>query len=291
MTKNFISLWDFSSSEIEEMLNLAAKVKKNSSSYKNELKNKNIALIFSKPSTRTRTSFEVGINQLGGHALYMNAGTTQLGKGETIGDTSKVMSRYVDAIVARLYDHKDILEMARFSSVPVINALTNLLHPCQILSDLFTIKEKFKKTQGINLTYMGNAYNNIAHSLIIGSKKAGINLTISCPKGMEPDKSIMKRGNACIVYDPRKAAKDADILYTDKWFSMHEKEDKNKLAKLRRYQINNKVLGSAWAMHDLPAHRNWEITSSVMDSPHSLIWDQAENRLHAQKAMMIKLIK
>jgi len=288
---NFVSIWDLSAKDIESILELSAKIKKNPSAYAKKLSGKNIAMIFAKPSTRTRTSFEVGVNQLGGHALYMDSTTMQLGHGETISDTAKVLSRYVNGIVARLFSHNDMLELARSSSVPVINALTDFLHPCQALSDIFTIKEKFGKTKGVSMTYMGNAYNNVCHSLVLAAKKTGIELTISCPKGMEPDKRIMKMGSACIVYDPVKAAKGADILYTDKWVSMHEKEDSAKIRKLRKYQVNSKLLGKAWAMHDLPAHRNREITSSVMDSPRSLIWDQAENRLHAQKALLVTLIK
>lgn len=288
---NFISLWDFRSDEISRLIAEAAKMKKNPQRYSSCLSSKSVILLFFKPSTRTRISFEVGVHQLGGCPLYVDSTTTQLGRGETIADTARVLSTYADCIVARMFAHSGMLELARSASVPVINALTDLLHPCQVLSDLFTLQEAFGRLKGLNLTYMGNGNNNVLNSLIIGSKKMDINLTVSCPKGFEPDRKIMKMGKACVVYDPKVAAKSADVIYTDKWVSMHEKEDAAKLAKLRKYQVNPKIAGAAKIMHCLPAHRGYEITDDAIDSKNSLVWVQAENRLYAQKALMASLIK
>ena len=256
-------------------------------------------MIFEKPSTRTRVSFEVGIWQLGGYALYLSAGDLQLGRRETIADTAQVLSRYVDGIIARVFAHKTILDLVKYSTVPVINGLSDFTHPCQGLADLFTIYEKKGRFGGLKLAYVGDG-NNVAHSLLYGCSKVGMNITLACPKGYEPNSKVVLEAKAegrrsgCrvnVTNDPREAVRGADVIYTDVWASMgKEKEREQRIKIFKPYQINGKLVKGAKKdylfMHCLPAHRGEEVTDEVADSKNSVIFDQAENRLHTQKAVM-----
>ncbi len=255
-----------------------------------------------KSSTRTRVSFEVGMTQLGGHALYLETGGTQLGRGETIGDTAQVLSRYCDGIMARVFGHQDITDLAKYSTVPVINGLSDLLHPCQIMADMQTIEEHKGKLEGLKIAYVGDS-NNVSNSIMQGCTIMGMDVTIGSPKGYTPVDSIMKKAaDLCkrykttleIVHDPKEAVKNADVIYTDTFFSMGQERDKDKEAALMPFQVNKSLVESAKGdvivMHCLPAHREEELTSEVMDGPHSVVFDQAENRLHAQKGIMSLLI-
>lgn len=262
------------------------------------LEGKTIAMIFAKSSTRTRVSFEVGIHELGGYPMYMDEKQTQVGRGETPADTAKVLSRYVDGIVIRTFRQEDVRELAEHGSVPVINALTNEFHPCQALTDAFTILEYSGKLEGIKLVFLGDGSSNMANSLMLVSKMCGIELVVSSPVGFEPDKTIMERaeGPGSITWepDPVKACKDADYIYTDVFVSMgFEKESAERLKTMAPYQVNSGLVKLAKPnvkiMHCLPAHRGEEITAEVMDSPASIVFDQAENRLHVQKAILVYL--
>ena len=263
------------------------------------LKGKTLAMIFEKPSTRTRVSFEVGMWQLGGYALYLNASDLQLGRGETVADTAQVLSRYVNGIMARVFAHQTILDLVKYSKVPVINGLSDFTHPCQGLADLFTIYEKKGRLSGLKLAYVGDA-NNVAHSLLYGCSKVGMDITLGCPKGYEPNPGVVsearEEGNrsGCkvkVTNDPKEAVKEADIVYTDVWASMgKEKEHEKRVKILKPYQVNAKLVKEAKEdylfMHCLPAHRGEEVTDEVADSKNSVIFDQAENRLHTQKALL-----
>ncbi len=263
------------------------------------LKGKTLAMIFEKPSTRTRVSFEVGMWQLGGYALYLSAGDLQLGRGETVADTARVLSRYVDGIMARVFAHKTIIDLMKHSRVPVINGLSDFTHPCQGLADLFTIYEKKGRLSGLKLAYVGDG-NNVAHSLLYGCSKVGMDITLACPKGFEPNPEVVSKAkeegkrNGCAVKVtkvPKEAVRGADIVYTDVWTSMgQEKEHRKRLRILNPFQVNGKLVKEAKDdyifMHCLPAHRGEEVTDEVADSKNSVIFDQAENRLHAQKALL-----
>lgn len=263
------------------------------------LAGKTLGLLFDKASTRTRVSFEAAMAQLGGSSLFLSAQDLQLRRGETIADTARTLSRYLDGLVIRTYGHDRLEEWATAAAIPVINGLTDLHHPCQALGDLMTIRERFGALKGLKLTYIGDG-NNVAHSLIEAVAKTGMRIHLACPKGYEPSPLIVEAsqrvakrtgGRIEIVHEPVKAARDADILYTDVWVSMgKEKEAKTRLKKFRPYQINEKLLAvakpSAVVMHCLPAHRGLEITDEAMDGKQSIIWDQAENRLHIQKAIL-----
>ncbi len=263
------------------------------------LKGKTLAMIFEKPSTRTRVSFEVGMWQLGGYALYLNANDLQLGRGETIADTAQVLSRYVNGIMARVFAHQTILDLVKYSKVPVINGLSDFTHPCQGLADLFTIYEKKGRLSGLKLAYVGDA-NNVAHSLLYGCSKVGTDITVGCPKGYGPNPRVvaeaMEEGkrSGCkvkVTNDPKEAVREADIVYTDVWTSMGKEKEYAKRVKIfKPYQVNSKLVKGAKAdylfMHCLPAHRREEVTDEVADSKNSVIFDQAENRLHAQKALL-----
>lgn len=296
MKRDFLRLRDFSSEEIDHLLKRALELKSGKDANKCPLIGRNIGLIFEKASTRTRVSFEVGIYQLGANSIYLNPKEIQLGRGETIHDTAKTLSRYLDAIVIRTFSHNTLIDFASSSSIPVINGLSDLLHPCQALGDMMTVIEKKGKLKGINLTYIGDG-NNVANSLIEASSMMGINLKIACPKGFEPDTEVLKEQKASakseirIVRNPKDAAMGADVLYTDAWVSMgQEKEEKQKKKKFKAYQLNSKILSyakkDAIVLHCLPAHRGEEITDDVIDSPQSAVFDQAENRLHTQKALL-----
>jgi len=263
------------------------------------LKGKTLAMIFEKPSTRTRVSFEVGMWQLGGYALYLSASDLQLGRGETIADTAQVLSRYVNGIMARVFAHQTILDLVKYSRVPVINGLSDFTHPCQGLADLFTIYEKKGRFEGLKLAYVGDG-NNVAHSLLYGCSKVGMNITLACPKGYEPNSEVVVEAKAegrrsgckvIVTKDPKEAVRGADVIYTDVWASMgKEKEREQRIKTFKPYQINGKLVRGAKKdylfMHCLPAHRGEEVTDEVADSKNSVIFDQAENRLHTQKAVM-----
>ena len=300
--KDFLTLLDYSKEEIIYLLYLAGDVKQDKAKYDEILKNKNIALLFDKPSTRTRLSFEVGINQMGGSCLVLDSKTMQLGRGETYADTAKIFEAYLNGVVIRTFRQTDIETVASNCSIPVINALTDSYHPCQILSDLFTLYEKdllFKKD--LKFVYLGDS-NNVLNCLLIGFTKLGINITVGCPKAYEPDKALMKtlremsaksKNEIIVENNPLLAVKDADVVYTDVWVSMGDEESLQKIIDLKPFQVNKKILSEAkkdvLIMHCLPAHRELEITSEVLDSKNSIVWTQAENRLYAQKALLALL--
>jgi ornithine carbamoyltransferase len=299
--KSLASLYDLTREEMEQIFKTSELLKLQILRGQEHplLKGKTLAMIFEKPSTRTRVSFEVGMWQLGGYALYLSSTDLQLGRGETIGDTAEVLSRYVDGIMARVFAHQTILDLVAYSKVPVMNGLSDFSHPCQGLADLFTVYEKKGRLSGLRLAYIGDG-NNVAHSLIYGCSKVGTNIILGCPKGYEPDPQVISRGkdeakrNGCeviVTNDPREAAKGADVIYTDVWASMgKEKEREERLKVLKPYQINPDLVKLAKEdyifMHCLPAHRGEEVTNEVADSRNSVIFDQAENRMHTQKALM-----
>ena len=296
MKKDLLTINDLSPAEINDILKLADELKEKRQGFGEPLKGKTLGLIFEKPSNRTRVSFEVGITELGGHAIYLGSYEIDLGKRESPKDVAKVLSRYLDGIIARTFSHKTVVEFARYSSIPVINGLTDYQHPCQALSDLFTIKEK-KGLSGITAAFIGDG-NNVLNSLLYICHKMGIKINAACPKGYEPAKDVLKEtaGSAAIFNSPLDAVKGADVIYTDVWTSMgQEKEYKKRLKAFEKYQVNSELLKfankGAIVMHCLPAHRGQEITDDVLDGPQSAVLDQAENRLHVQKAILIKLLK
>lgn len=302
MAKHFLTLNDFSSEEILKLISTAEKVKSGNVKSK-VLGDKNIAAIFEKPSTRTRVSFEVAVSQLGGNLVFLRGDELQLSRGEPVKDTARVLARYVDGIVARVYEHSDLVELAKHSGIPVINALSNLYHPCQILADFLTIKEKKKRLKGLKLAYIGDG-NNVCNSLLIGCTKIGLNISIGSPKRYEPKEEIVEKAkinakksgsDLQILNSPQEAVKDADIVYTDVFVSMGDEKEKEERMKtfLPDFQVNTRLLKNALpdaiVMHCLPAHRGQEITEDVLEGKQSVVWDQAENRLHAQKAIFIYL--
>jgi ornithine carbamoyltransferase len=268
------------------------------------LSGKTLGLFFEKPSTRTRVSFEAGMNQLGGQSIFLSVMDIQMRRGETVADTARVLSRYLDGLVIRCYEHHAVEEWARNATIPVINGLTDLHHPCQVLSDLFTIREKKRRWKGVKIAYVGDG-NNVANSLLEGAAIMGMAISVACPHGYEPDASIVEwsreraeRTGASIeiVRDPFVAVKGADVLYTDVWTSMgQEKEQARRIKVLGPYQLNGRLLAAAHpdalVMHCLPAHRGQEITADVLDGPQSVVLDQAENRLHVQKAILTRLLR
>ncbi len=299
--KDIISIHELSREEIDQILDTSniLKMKNKLGEIYHPLKGKTLGMIFQKASTRTRVSFEVGMWQLGGYALFMGANDLQLKRGETIADTARNLSRYLDGVMIRTYDHQDLVDFAEYSFVPAINGLTDLLHPCQVLSDLFTIQEKKGSLKGLKMTYIGDG-NNMAHSLMFGAAKVGMDISICSPSGFEPDSEITRlarldasRTGAGILIedDPAQAVQAADVIYTDVWTSMGmEGEEEKRIKSFSRYQVNSALLEKAredvLVMHCLPAHRGEEITDEVIDGPHSIVFDQAENRLHTQKAIM-----
>lgn len=295
MKRDFLSMDDISMHEMVLLFRMAKALKKRP--VQPMLRHKNLVLLFQKPSTRTMVSFEAGMNQLGGQAIHLNWNDIQLGRGETIADTARVLSRYADGIMARLYAHRDIEELARNADVPVINGLTDLSHPCQALSDMFTIAERFKRLSGLKMCFIGDGRDNVCYSLMQACHKAGMHMAIACPKGYEPGRQILSQTCKHVaVYDsPKPALKEADVVYTDTWISMgEEKERAQRLKDLSPYQLNSAKLRlakpGAVVMHCLPAHRGQEITAEVMDGPQSIVWDQAGNRLHVQKALLAMMM-
>lgn len=299
--RDFLTIWDLTKDEIENLIKRALELKSGADKNKCPLIGKSIGLFFEKPSTRTRVSFEVGIYQLGGQSIYLSPKEMQIGRGESIADTARVLSRYLDGMVLRLYSHSTIEEFAIYSTVPVINGLSDLHHPCQALGDLMTIFEKKGRLKEIRLAYIGDG-NNVANSLIEAAALTGINLTIACPEGYEPDPDVLDRareeaaGDILILRNPKEAASRADVIYTDVWVSMgQEKEEEKKKIKFKEYQINSQLLQCAKndviVLHCLPAHRGEEITDEIMDGKNSAVFDQAENRLHAEKALLEFLVK
>jgi ornithine carbamoyltransferase len=303
MRKDLLSIKDVSSEDILEIFELVDVVKNQDLHLGYPLQDKNIALIFSKPSNRTRVSFEVGINQLGGKAIYLGNKEIRLGEREDIKDAGKVLARYVDGIVIRTFDHEDIVKLAKFSSVPIINGLSDMFHPCQVLADIFTIKEKIGIDNKKKIVYLGDG-NNIVHSWLYGAAKLGLNLFVSTPEGYQPDRAIFEEAleiaqttGAKIEYvaDPVEAVKDADVVYTDVWASMGQESEKEKRRmRFAAYQVNSKLVEHAKKdflfMHCLPVYRGQEVTDEVIDGTNSIVYDQAENRLHLQKAVMLKLM-
>ncbi|MGZ0043283.1 ornithine carbamoyltransferase [Paenibacillus ottowii] len=303
--RDFLELDDYSPEEIQYLIELAIEIKrkhKNGEVYQ-PLKGKTLGLIFEKSSTRTRVSFEVGMYQLGGHALFLSKNDIQLGRGEPISDMAQVMSRYLDGIMIRTFGHDNVVELARYASVPVINGLSDLAHPCQVLADYQTLYEQKGKLKGLKLAYIGDG-NNMAHSLLIGGAKLGVHVSIASPAGYEPDPSVVaasreiakQTGSEIVItQSPQEAVKDADAIYTDVWASMgFEEEQKERELAFADFQVNEELVKLAKPdylfLHCLPAHRGEEVSAGVIDGPHSVIFDEAENRLHAQKALLVALM-
>jgi ornithine carbamoyltransferase len=302
MKKDLLSVYELDIADFDKIFENACRLKKNLKEGRPHasLQGKTLGMIFDKSSTRTRISFEVGMYQLGGIALFLNSRDTQIGRGEIIADSAQMMSRYLNGIMIRTYAQSSVEEFARCATIPVINGLTDLLHPCQILSDLFTIREKKGSYQGLKVAYIGDG-NNIANTWIEAAARLPFQLAVACPEGYDPDNHIMDRGmkesseGIALYRDPLEAARNADILYTDVWASMGQESEQEERKKVfKNFQINKKVLKQAKkdaiVMHCLPAHRGEEITADVIDGPHSVVIDQAENRLHVQKAILEILI-
>jgi len=301
--KHFTDIHEISVNDLEEIFILSREMKSHPLRYRATLGGKILALVFQKPSTRTRVSFQVGISQLGGQGLALGQNELQLGRGETVADTARVLSRYVDGIMARVFSHNDIVTLAQYASVPVINGLSDLLHPCQAICDYLTIEENFGAMKGIKVVYVGDG-NNVAHSLAYCAAKLGSHLVIACPAGYTPDKEVIDNAQQDaeetgaiieVTEDPEEAVKGAKVVYADVWTSMGQEEEAQKRRKdLAAYQVNGHLFGladeDAIFMHCLPAHRGEEVTDEIADHPRSVIFDQAENRLHTQKAVMALLM-
>ncbi len=304
MKRDLISIRDLSVDEIDEILSLAGRIKKNPLKFAEVLRGQTLALIFEKPSNRTYVSFQVGMYQMGGNAVYLGPQHIKLGVRETIHDVAKTLSRYVNGIVLRTFGHQNVLDMARFASVPVINGLSDLSHPCQALSDIFTIRERFPLKKNITLAYVGDG-NNVCNSLLYACSKTGMHMNAAVPEGYEPDANVLagaqslasgKRLRIRLFHDPREAVAGADAVYTDVWASMGQEAETEARKKIfRDFQVNGKLMKlaspKALVMHCLPAHRGEEITDEVIDSANSVVFDQAENRLHVEKAILVKLLK
>ena len=302
--KHFLSLKDYSRADIEEIFDLAAQMKDHPAAYAAALKGKSLAMIFQKPSTRTRVSFEVGMSQLGGTALYLGADAIQLHRGETIADTARVLSRFVDAIMARVFSHQDLLDLARYGSVPVINGLSDLLHPVQVLADYFTLRERRGRLDGLKVAYVGDG-NNVCHELMMGAVKLGMSFAVATPQGYQPKPLMVKSATRdaqkagtpvpVVVADPFEAVAGADVVYTDVWTSMgQETEAAARLRAFEGFMVSSEMFAAAAPgalfMHCLPAHRGEEVAAEVIDCPQSVVFDQAENRLHTQKALLTLLL-
>ena len=305
MTRHFLRDDDLSPAEQSAVLDLAARMKADRFTHKPLAGPKSVAVLFDKQSLRTRISFDVGIAELGGHPLVVDTQVTHFGRGETLADAGRVLSRYVAAIVLRTHGDDRIAEVAAHATVPVVNALTDAYHPCQLLADLLTVRERFGATAGRTLTYVGDAANNMAHSYLLAGTTAGMHVRIAGPVGFQPDPEVVARaekiaagtgGSVAVLADPVEAARGADVLATDAWTSMGQEEDGlDRITPFLPYQINAELLGQAApgaiVLHCLPAHRGEEITDEVLDGPQSAVFDQAENRLHAQKALLTFLLE
>ncbi len=303
--RHFITLADYSKKELMAFLHRGLELKALCKAGKpvTPLSGKILGLLFEKPSLRTRVTFEVGMRQLGGHSLYMAASDVQLGMRESVADVARNLDRFLDGVVLRTFRHDVVEEFARWCSIPVINGLTDLLHPCQILSDLLTVLEKKNRIEGVRLAYVGDG-NNVANSWLLGASLMGMHLAVACPKGYEPDATVIRRARRLarssgaqisVLNDPREAVKKAEIIYTDVWTSMgKEREAAKRRIHFQGFQVNEQLIARAdpdvLVMHCLPAHRGEEITDEVLDGPHSIVFDQAENRLHAQKAILEALL-
>jgi len=303
--KHLISLNNLTNDDFENIFKLSEKLKKETKSGVEHhiLKGKTLGMIFAKSSTRTRVSFEVGMYQLGGHPLFLNSNDIQLGRGETISDTAKVLSRYLDAIMIRTFKQSDVEDLAKYGDIPIINGLTDLMHPCQILADLFTIYEHKGKLKGLKLAYLGDG-NNVANSLLHGCAKVGMDITVATPEGFNCDKNIVaeaietaKTTGSKILFagDPADAIADADVVYTDTWISMgQEAEKQSRVKTFMTFQVDGQMFAKAKKdaifLHCLPAYRGFEVTEEVIDGHHSVVFDEAENRMHVQKAIMAILM-
>jgi ornithine carbamoyltransferase len=304
--KDLVSMEDLPKSDIDMILNISDLIrnKHRNSELFVPLLGKSLAMIFKKPSTRTRVSFEIGMFQLGGAALYLSPNELQLGRGESIADTAKVLSRYVNGIMIRTFAHQEVLELAQNASIPVINGLTDFSHPCQIIADMLTIRDKKKALQGITVAYIGDG-NNVCNSWLFGAPKMEMNIRVASPKGYEPDRAVVEKAagfaaasktQVAITNSPQDAASGADVIYTDVWTSMGQEDESNKRVKdFAGFQINSALVKLAkhdcLVMHCLPAHRGEEITDEVIDGPNSVVFDEAENRLHAQKGILALIMQ
>lgn len=298
--KHLLKMLDLSTEEIIDILNLADQLKyelKHGIAH-NHLQGKTLGMIFQKASTRTRVSFETGMYQLGGYPLFLSASEMQIGRGEPVEDTARVLSRYLDGIMIRTFKQEEVEKLAEYGSIPIINGLTDFCHPCQVLADLLTVREYKNKLDGLNMCYIGDG-NNMANSLIVGCLKVGMNVSVACPEGYHPDEKVLEftraYNNFKLTSVPMEAAADADVLFTDVWASMGQESEaeKRKIA-FKSYQINDDIMAAAHSdamvMHCLPAHREEEITAKVFEEHAKEIFDEAENRLHAQKAVMVKVM-
>jgi len=303
MARHLLSLAEQTTEELRNILDLAHQVKLNPAGFREACKGQTLAMIFQKPSLRTRVSFQTGIYQLGGQGIYLGPKDIQLHRGESLADTAEVLSRYCDGVMARVFDHAHLTEMAANAAIPIINGLSDLLHPCQVLADLQTIREKKGHLAGLKMTYVGDG-NNMAHSLLYGGAHFGMHVVIAHPEGYAPDEAVMTRaaelasaagGSVAATTDPKAGAEGADVVYTDVWASMgQEAERAERLARFQGFQVDDALMDGTNAgsifLHCLPAHRGEEVAASVIDGPHSVVFDEAENRLHAQKALMIRLM-
>ncbi len=302
--KDFLTVNDFSREALMELIRLAIKMKKSKADYKNSLSGKKLGMIFTKSSTRTRVSFEAGIYELGGMGIFLNTNDIQIGRGEPIADTAKVLSRYLDGIMIRTFAHSDVEQLAEHATIPIINGLTDYLHPCQVMADMMTVQEHKGQIGGLNFAFIGDG-NNMAHSLGLLCSKLGVNFAIATPDGYEMESTVVSKINSnskltgckvLITDDPREAIRNADVVYTDVWTSMgQEKESEQRLKAFAGYCIDSKLVSLAKPdyifLHCLPAHRGEEVAAEVIDGPNSVVWDEAENRLHAQKAIMHELMR
>ena len=296
--KDFLTFDEISAKETSALISLASSLKKKRTLIGTQLKGKTLAMIFEKPSTRTRLSFEVGMYQLGGHAITLSSDSMQLSRGESHADTARTLSRYVDILMARVYDHSTMVELAKHSTIPVINGLSDSFHPCQILADLLTVYEKKKKLRGLKVAWIGDG-NNVCNSWLYGCAKTGMSIIVASPKGYSPDPDVVKNASkstsVSITTDPAKAAKDADVVITDTFTSIHNKDSSARTAAfVPKYRVGKSLMSMAHTdaifMHCLPAKRGKEVESFVIDGPKSVVWDETENRLHAQKALLLYLV-
>ena len=302
--QHLVTLTSYSRADIHEIFDLAKRMKADPGAFRDTLRGKTLAMIFEKPSTRTRVSFEVGMYQLGGHALNLSASEIQLRRGETVADTARVLSRYVDGIMARVFSHEDLVEMSRHATVPVINGLSDLLHPVQAVADFFTLRERRGSLEGAKLAYVGDG-NNMCHALMIAAVKLGVAMSVAAPRGYEPNQLIVKSAAReaqklgapapTVTADPMAAASGADAVYTDVWTSMgQEKEAEARVKAFQGYMVTSAMMAAAGKdavfLHCLPAHRGEEVAADVMDGPRSIVFEQAENRLHVQKAILALLM-